>query len=65
MHPITMMAMAITGFSENQADPILIKESFAIESEARFELNRTVLQVRFGLTITGETFHAFQAIECH
>ena len=35
-----MMAMAITGYSENQADPVLIKESFAIESEAKFELNR-------------------------
>ncbi len=65
MHPITMTAMAIIGFSENQADLVLIKESFAIESEARFELNRLVLRVRFDLTITGETFHAVQAIECH
>ena len=60
-----MMAMAITGFSENQADPVLIKESFAIESEVKFELNRLALRVRVGSTITGETFHAVQAIECH
>jgi len=60
-----MMAMAITGFSENQADPVLIKESFAIESEVKFELNGPALWVRFGSTITGETFHAVQAIECH
>ena len=60
-----MMAMAITGFSENQVDPVLIKVSFAIESQAKFELNRPALRVRFGLTITGETFHAVQAIECH
>ena len=60
-----MMAMAITGFSENQANLVLIKASFAIESEARFELNRPALRVRCGLTITGETFHAVQAIECH
>ncbi len=60
-----MMVMVITGFSENQADLALIKVSFAIETEAEFELNRPALRVRVGLTITGETFHAVQAIECH
>ncbi len=60
-----MMAMAITGFSENQADPVLTKESFTIESRAKFELNRPAPRVRLGATITGETFHAVQAIECH
>lgn len=59
------MAMAITGYSENLADSVLLKESFAIESEARFELNRPALRVRAGLTITGETFYAVQAVECH
>lgn len=60
-----MMAMAITGFSENQADPVLIKESFAIESEAVIELNRSALRVRVGSTITGEFINVVQAIECH
>jgi hypothetical protein len=60
-----MMAMAITGFSENQADLVLIKASFAIESEAKFELNRQALWVHVGPPNTGETFHAVQAIECH
>ena len=60
-----MMAMAITGFSENQADPVQIKDSFTIESEAEFELNRPALWVRISATITGETFYAIQAIECH